>query len=530
MKNPEIIFKILQKIKLNAEDKSAMRFRLVSEIESKLRKTGEVPQISPFRLSPFSFPRFAFGKRALTLAVIVLLVGSSGVSLAAGNTLPGDLLYPVKIHVTEEIQGALLVGSGAKVEWEKDRIVKRVVETEELIKTKSYSPERKAKATKALKKQIEKFSEVVTEEKKTNPVVVIDVASDLEPTLRAHQEEMASLSSSSPEISTVELIQTIEVGIKAVSDQETSALSSAENSISTLELSSVVDDKITAVQKEIDLLVALDASQTQTDKKTDVSTVTESLDTSINTTNTATVSTDTNTTVNTPNIESEAQNKSEKEDTVLEEKTGLSVEEKTGLSVSQTTEQIESQISSNKSISLVSPVLNINADNSTEEKSTISPVATTETTKGLAVLKLDATIEPTEKSLERKQVISKAVELLNEAKQKKASGELSEALRLAQQAYKILIGASVSTQLSNTASTNQESSPVINTTPTSQSNENIKDSSNLAGIVINSNNVSETEANRNENKNEKENIDEERVDTSVTTNISVGGTISIPIQ
>ena len=53
---------------------------------------------------------------AATLA-LALFVSSAGVSYAAQGALPGDALYPVKVHLNEPVSGALAVSASAKTEW-----------------------------------------------------------------------------------------------------------------------------------------------------------------------------------------------------------------------------------------------------------------------------------------------------------------------------------------------------------------------------------------------------------------------------
>ncbi|MDP2648939.1 MAG: DUF5667 domain-containing protein [Patescibacteria group bacterium] len=53
---------------------------------------------------------------ALTL-VLILFASSAGVTSAAEGSLPGDLLYPIKINVNEPVRGALALSSEARADW-----------------------------------------------------------------------------------------------------------------------------------------------------------------------------------------------------------------------------------------------------------------------------------------------------------------------------------------------------------------------------------------------------------------------------
>ncbi|MEK9159382.1 MAG: DUF5667 domain-containing protein [Patescibacteria group bacterium] len=62
----------------------------------------------------------------------VFVVSASGLSYAAESTVPGDLLYPVKIHVNEQVQGFFYFDAKSKAQWELDRIERRLEEVETL--------------------------------------------------------------------------------------------------------------------------------------------------------------------------------------------------------------------------------------------------------------------------------------------------------------------------------------------------------------------------------------------------------------
>ena len=70
---------------------------------------------------------------AKAMVVLVLLVVGS-VAYAAENSLPGDIVYPVKINVNEFVKGALTFGTYAKANWQNEKIDRRVLEAEELAR------------------------------------------------------------------------------------------------------------------------------------------------------------------------------------------------------------------------------------------------------------------------------------------------------------------------------------------------------------------------------------------------------------
>lgn len=67
-------------------------------------------------------------------AFLVLILGTgAGVSLAAEHALPGDTLYPVKIHVTEPLRMSLHFTALARATYEAEIIERRLLEAEQLV-------------------------------------------------------------------------------------------------------------------------------------------------------------------------------------------------------------------------------------------------------------------------------------------------------------------------------------------------------------------------------------------------------------
>ena len=73
------------------------------------------------------------------LAGILLVVLSSSTAAAAADSLPGDILYPVKIHVNEPLQGALAVSPRARAAWNIELAERRIHESSSVASADSMS-------------------------------------------------------------------------------------------------------------------------------------------------------------------------------------------------------------------------------------------------------------------------------------------------------------------------------------------------------------------------------------------------------
>lgn len=62
------------------------------------------------------------------LGILMALMLGTGTAFAAESSLPGEPLYPVKIHVNEELREALAVRAEQKAQWELERAHRRAAE------------------------------------------------------------------------------------------------------------------------------------------------------------------------------------------------------------------------------------------------------------------------------------------------------------------------------------------------------------------------------------------------------------------
>src|SRR3989338_3896210 len=68
----------------------------------------------------------------LSAALLIVLVIGGGVSIAAEGALPGEMLYPMKVGVNEEVLGWFAGSPLERAEWEASRATRRLEEIERL--------------------------------------------------------------------------------------------------------------------------------------------------------------------------------------------------------------------------------------------------------------------------------------------------------------------------------------------------------------------------------------------------------------
>ncbi|MEK7575147.1 MAG: hypothetical protein AAB511_02875 [Patescibacteria group bacterium] len=85
------------------------------------------------------------------LAGVMLLIGGS-LTYAAEGTLPGDVLYPFKIAISEPVRGFLAIGLEAEARWHVRQSVRRMQEVEKLVVQGTLDLVRESQVKSLLKK------------------------------------------------------------------------------------------------------------------------------------------------------------------------------------------------------------------------------------------------------------------------------------------------------------------------------------------------------------------------------------------
>lgn len=138
------------KIRLKANEKRELRARVLSYMEY-----HPLPEpLGGVRKRPQTVKQyFAFieGWHARAFAGFVTLLIIAGVPAVAERAVPGDVLYPVKVRVNEEVLAQLSMGSYEKMEWEARRVERRIAEARLLAKEGKLTDEVEAQITETVK-------------------------------------------------------------------------------------------------------------------------------------------------------------------------------------------------------------------------------------------------------------------------------------------------------------------------------------------------------------------------------------------
>jgi hypothetical protein len=127
--NIKEFFKKAKDIKLDKSEKKAVRDNLILFMRKNPAHFGvEVQKLNYSNRSSFHKPM------AAAFAAALLIVG--GVSVAAEGSLPGDVLYPVKVSINERVVDLAAVSEKADVRWETKVAERRLDEVKKLADQK----------------------------------------------------------------------------------------------------------------------------------------------------------------------------------------------------------------------------------------------------------------------------------------------------------------------------------------------------------------------------------------------------------
>ncbi len=192
--------KLFEKIKresLSGHERSVSREGLKLFMAEHPARAPFVPHIAATvreTLATFRLPSL-MRLHPVALSLMFVFCVGVGTSYAAEEALPGDTLYPVKINVNEQVQGALALSPQAKAGWNAKRATRRLEEAEALAS--------EGRLTAALQTDLETRFEKTADDFDANvlslasatgsPSVVAAATSNLEASLQERADALAQI-------------------------------------------------------------------------------------------------------------------------------------------------------------------------------------------------------------------------------------------------------------------------------------------------------------------------------------------------
>jgi hypothetical protein len=154
----------LKHIGLKPEVKARMRdelgafadFHVVPHAGAHVRMATEARSIDVQRQSVFTLFNYSQLRLMKATLLIALMVGLGGTSFAAQNSIPGDLLYPIKTNVNENVRAALAIGADSEARLQADILKERLEEAQTLAARGELKGDLAADVNVALTSQLER--------------------------------------------------------------------------------------------------------------------------------------------------------------------------------------------------------------------------------------------------------------------------------------------------------------------------------------------------------------------------------------
>ncbi|MDD2657805.1 MAG: DUF5667 domain-containing protein [Candidatus Pacebacteria bacterium] len=167
----------LRRIRLSSLEKEAVLARLMEHVEK-----HPASVVSPWKIY---VSHFRFHYAVASLLVMVLAGGS--VTFAAEGALPGDVLYPVKLNITEPLQGALISGDLPKARFEAKKTLRRLEEAETLAAQGRLNQAAVETVETNFEKNASRFNVAIQRASTTaSPEELVNAAVDFEAQVNAH--------------------------------------------------------------------------------------------------------------------------------------------------------------------------------------------------------------------------------------------------------------------------------------------------------------------------------------------------------
>ncbi len=242
---PKNFIEKAKKISLSSEKKEVIRHAIVKHSQETYINT---PYFTP---SPF-LSSFAKG---FSFAVIVLVVGGSTITYASNNTLPGDLLYTVKVNFAEPLERSLKFSQEAKMETKTKHIERRLTEAQLLIKKDIHTTDQHEELRQRIERQIKEInSNIDTLETNGQANAILEVTSRLDSVLKAHKNILnQNLNETKTALKTIEGTDTEIIKIEIEEEVSTKLQTRPQDSLLTTltNVISQIEERETALIKHL---------------------------------------------------------------------------------------------------------------------------------------------------------------------------------------------------------------------------------------------------------------------------------------
>ena len=157
----EQFHKAAQSVSMQASEREALKARVVSYIEyhpvTAAQKAIPSPLVDSFKV--VALPRLWFTRFTAVVAVFLIMV----IPVLAEQSVPGESLYAVKVRFNEEVRSTLTFNQQERVEWETERLNRRIADARLLASKGELTDEVQAEVAAAVREHTETVKEEIAE-------------------------------------------------------------------------------------------------------------------------------------------------------------------------------------------------------------------------------------------------------------------------------------------------------------------------------------------------------------------------------
>ncbi|MBI2010807.1 MAG: hypothetical protein HYS89_01035 [Candidatus Colwellbacteria bacterium] len=256
-KNFEQIIKEAKSVGLSKADKAELKRGLVNFIKTHpVRAEVVVRQqvLDGEKESILRIPWLLNRLKPMPIVLVIVLLLSGGTAMAAGGSLPGDALYPVKVEVNERVQGWLTFDTAAKADLNVRLAERRLEEAEKLAARGRLDAETQAEIEVRLNERAERARVLASRFADAgNLEISLNISSGLEAMFRAHELVLRGLLIVKPEAETS--INAMLQGVKANTASSMEARSETEANLAAnanADFEAAARGKMTAAENKIE--------------------------------------------------------------------------------------------------------------------------------------------------------------------------------------------------------------------------------------------------------------------------------------
>ena len=126
------IYNETRNIKLTERERIQMRAKILQFMEGASASVRKVEGETSSRVTRKNRRLQGLNKTHMIIGAIIALFIGGSTAFAAEGSIPGDKLYPIKIHINEEVRDWVEITDSAQAKWEAKKAERRIQEAKKL--------------------------------------------------------------------------------------------------------------------------------------------------------------------------------------------------------------------------------------------------------------------------------------------------------------------------------------------------------------------------------------------------------------